>query len=122
TVQGIIAQQLTDLTSLTFSTYTPAYPTACNGLTGEQMLNHSRFAFVLAAALLPSAHAQGRGEPGKSIGSVTVRGNLIVMTLDEGVLGKESLFDLAHRTVRYTPDGAAYRVESAPVKRDSDFG
>src|SRR5436190_23454931 len=76
---------------------------------------------ALAAALLP-VHAQGRGEPGKSIGSVTVRGNLIVMTLDEGVLGKESLFDLAHRTVRYTPDGAAYRVESARVKWDSDFG
>ncbi|MEO8372751.1 MAG: hypothetical protein ABI806_26440 [Candidatus Solibacter sp.] len=86
------------------------------------MLNYSRFALVLAVALIPSAHAQGRGEPGKSIGSVAVRGNLIVMTLDEGVLGTESLFDLAHRTVRYTPDGAAYRVENAPLKWDSDFG
>ena len=66
-------------------------------------MNYSSFAFVLAIALIPSVHAQGRGEPGKSIGSVAVRGNLIVMTLDEGVLGKESLFDLARRTVRYTP-------------------
>jgi len=38
------------------------------------------------------------------------------------VLGKESLFDLAHRTVRYTPEGAGYRVENAALKWDSDFG
>ena len=83
---------------------------------------YSRFAFILAVALVSSAHGQGRGEPGKSIGSVTVRGNLIVMTLDQGVLGKESLFDLAHRTVRYTAEGSAYRVDNAPLKWDSDFG
>ena len=33
-------------------------------------------------------YGQGRGEPGKPIGSISVRGNLIVMTLDDGVLGK----------------------------------
>src|SRR5690348_13885638 len=48
-----------------------------------------------ASSLAASLQAQGRGEPGKSIGSVAVRGNLIVMTLNEGALGKESLFDLA---------------------------
>ena len=77
---------------------------------------------LVGFAVLPAAQAQGRGEPGKSIGSVAVRGNLIVMTLDEGVLGKERLFDLAHRTVRYTPEGAGYRVETAPLKWDSEFG
>ena len=34
------------------------------------------------------------------------------MTLDEGVLGKANLFDLAHRTLRFTPEGARYRVEN----------
>jgi len=45
---------------------------------------------VIAASMFLSvaAYGQGRGEPGKSIGSVAVRGNLIVMTLDEGVLGE----------------------------------
>ena len=89
------------------------------------MRHDSPFVFSLifcAAALLPTVYAQGRGQPGKAIGSVAVRGNLIVLTLDEGVLGKESLFDLAHRTVRYTPEGAAYRVENVPLQWDSDFG
>jgi hypothetical protein len=63
----------------------------------------------------------GPGE-GHSIGSVTTRGNLIVLTLDEDVLGKSNLFNLEHRTLRFTPDGAGYRVENLPLQWDSDFG
>jgi hypothetical protein len=74
--------------------------------------------FVLHDAAL----CQGRGEPGKSIGTVSVRGNLILLTLNEGVLGKASLFDLVHRTLRFTPDGTQYRAENVAFQWDSDFG
>jgi hypothetical protein len=59
---------------------------------------------------------------GHSIGAITTQGNLIVLTLDEGVLGKANLFDLAHRTLRFTPDGPRYRVENLPLQWDSEFG
>jgi len=70
----------------------------------------------------PMARAQFRQEPGKSLGTVTTQGNLILMTLDEGALGKQNLFDLAHRTLRFTPDGSGYRVENRAEEWDSDFG
>jgi hypothetical protein len=68
------------------------------------------------------AHAQGRGEPGRSIGAISTRGNLIVMTLDEGALGKANLFDLGHRTLRFTPEGSKFRAENVPFQWDSEFG
>jgi hypothetical protein len=64
----------------------------------------------------------GRGEPGRSIGTVTAQGGLIVMTLDESVLGKETLFDLGRRTLRFTPDGAGYRAENLPLAWDPELG
>jgi hypothetical protein len=66
--------------------------------------------------------AQERQEPGKSIGKVSVVGNLILMELDEGALGRENLFDLGRRTIRFTPGQAGYRVENLPLKWDADFG
>ena len=69
-----------------------------------------------------TAYAQDLQETGKSIGTVTTQGNLIVMTLDEGVLGKANLFDLGHRTLRFTPDGPGYRMANLPVEWDSNFG
>ena len=82
------------------------------------------FPGVLAAlmALGSLAYGQGRGEPGHPIGTVTTQGNLVVMTLDEGVLGRNVLFNLAHHTLRFTPDGAGYRVENVAFKWDADFG
>jgi hypothetical protein len=73
-------------------------------------------------ALAVSAYGQGRGEPGRSIGTISVRGNLIVMTLDEGVLGKARRFDLGHHTLRFTPEGSQYRAENVAFQWDSDFG
>ena len=68
-------------------------------------------------------HAQGRGEePGKSIGKVTVVGNLILMELNKGALGQQNLFDLGQRTLRFTPDGSGYRVENVPLQWDAEFG
>jgi hypothetical protein len=66
--------------------------------------------------------AQYRQEPGRSLGTITTRGNLIIMTLDEGELGKPNLFNLAHHTVRFTPDGAGYRVENLAEAWDPEFG
>jgi hypothetical protein len=87
------------------------------------MVKTTSFAWVAAAvSLAVPIFGQGRGEPGKSIGSVAVRDNLIVMTLDEGVLGSESLFDLVHHTLRFTPVESQYRVENTAWKWDPEFG
>src|SRR5581483_1823963 len=58
---------------------------------------------VVCSAFLgtPAAPAQDLQETGKSIGAVSTQGNLIVMTLNENVLGKANLFDLRHRTLRF---------------------
>jgi hypothetical protein len=69
-----------------------------------------------------AGHAQYRQEQGHSIGTVTTQGNLIILTLDEDVLGKANLFNLAHRTLRFTPEGSRYRVETLPAQWDSEFG
>jgi hypothetical protein len=73
-------------------------------------------------ALCGLAHAQGRDEPGRSIGAISTRENLIVMTLDEGALGKANLFDLGHHTLRFTPEGSKYRAENATFQWDPEFG
>lgn len=79
---------------------------------------------ILAAVMFCSAlgQAQYRVGQGHSIGAVTTQGKLIVLTLDDDVLGKANLFNLAHRTLRFTPDGSRYRVENLPLQWDSDFG
>ena len=79
---------------------------------------------ILCTAFLPqsSAFAQDRDVPGKPIGKVSVRGNLILLELDEGALGHENLFDLGQRTLRFTPASAGYRVENLPLAWDADFG
>ncbi|HKO20719.1 MAG TPA: hypothetical protein VJU82_17730 [Acidobacteriaceae bacterium] len=84
----------------------------------------SRASALALLAMITSipAHAQGRMTPGKSIGSVTTHGNLIILTLNEDALGKPHLFDLAHHTVRFTPEGSRYRVETLPETWDNDFG
>src|ERR1035437_8982958 len=69
-----------------------------------------------------AAPAQYLQEPGHSIGTVTTQGNLIVLTLDEDVLGKANLFNLAHHTLRFTPHGSQYTVETIPWQWDSEFG
>src|SRR5438552_6587884 len=62
------------------------------------------------------AYNQGRQEPGRSIGTITTQGNLIVMTLNEGVFGKANMFDLSRHTLRFTPDGSGYRAENMALQ------
>jgi len=80
--------------------------------------------FLVCGPLLlgQTGFAQDLQEAGKSIGTVTTQENLIVMTLDDNVLGGVNLFDLAHRTLRFTPDGPGYRIANLPVEWDSDSG
>ncbi len=73
-------------------------------------------------ALSAPAMGQGRQEPGHSIGAISTQGNLIVMTLEEGALGKANLFDLGRRTLRFTPEGGEYRVENRALQWDADLG
>jgi hypothetical protein len=80
-------------------------------------------AFLALLILFPAVgQAQFRQEPGKSIGTIATQGKLIVMTLNEGALGRANLFDLAHHTLRFTPDGSKYRVENLSFQWDSAFG
>ena len=79
--------------------------------------------FLALAACATIAFGQPRQqEPGRSIGKIATQGDLIVFELDEGALGKSNLFDLTGRTLRFTPDGAGYRVENAALAWDADFG
>jgi hypothetical protein len=77
---------------------------------------------IATALTLLSPAQEPKKEQGHSIGSVSTHGDLIVMTLDKGVLGDANLFNLEGRTVRFTPDGPGYRVETGRLKWDSDFG
>lgn len=77
---------------------------------------------LLVALTSVVVNSQTRQDPGKSIGSVTTQGNLIVMELNEGVWGKANIFDLAHRTLRFTPAGTGYRAENLAFQWDSEFG
>ncbi|MGA3241906.1 MAG: hypothetical protein ABSG03_37100 [Bryobacteraceae bacterium] len=79
-----------------------------------------RIAFPMAFAAL--LHGQGRQEPGHSIGKISTQGDLIVMTLDEGALGKANMFDLVRHTLRFTPDGSRYRAENLAWQWDAEFG
>ena len=85
----------------------------------------SRNAVLVSCGLLliaSSSYAQQDNEPGHSIGKVSAKGDLIVMELDEGALGKANLFDLTGHTLRFTPEGSRYRIENGPLHWDSDFG
>ena len=65
---------------------------------------------------------EDRVEQGQSIGKVSIKDNLIIMELDEGALGKANLFDLVDHTIRFTPDGSRYRIETGALQWDADFG
>ena len=67
-------------------------------------------------------YGQARQEPGRTIGAITTQGDLIVMELNEGVFGKANLFDLARRTLRFTPDGTGYRAANLALQWDAEFG
>jgi len=79
---------------------------------------------ILWAILLPGTRirAQEGEEPGRSIGNVSVLGDLILLELNRGALGRENLFDLRGRTLRFAPGPAGYHVENLPLRWDPAFG
>src|SRR3954453_7047609 len=84
-----------------------------------------RISPMLAAVslwVMNAALGASQGQPGRMSGKATARDKLIVLELDTGVIAPEHLFDLDHRTVRFTPDGSKYRIENVPVVWDSAFG
>lgn len=80
-----------------------------------------RVPLLLVLAAAPSLLLAQR-QPGHPIGKVTTVGNLIHLELDRGAVAPERLFDLDHKTLRFTPDGAGYRVENVALQWDADFG
>jgi len=85
-------------------------------------LLRSGFLFLCGIILHASiVHAQWE-RPGHPIGKVSVKGDLVVMELDDDALGKANLFDLLGHTLRITPDGSRYRVQNGPLQWDADFG
>jgi len=85
-------------------------------------MNAIRRATILVALVaLPYALSAQR-QPGHPIGKVTTVGNLIHLELDSGAVAPERLFDLDHRTLRFTPDGSGYRAENVGLVWDADFG
>jgi hypothetical protein len=85
------------------------------------MITTRRASILFALIALPCALIAQR-QPGRPIGKVTTMGNLIHLELDSGAVTPERLFDLDHRTLRFTPDGSGYRIENAPLVWDADFG
>jgi len=84
-----------------------------------------RSAALVACGLLlivSLSYAEQDDEPGRSIGKVSIDGDLILLELDDGALGKANPFDLAGQTLRFSPEGSLYRVESGPLHWDSDYG
>ena len=79
------------------------------------------FTALAGLAVLPApaghdiTYAQGAQTPGRSIGTISTEGDLIVMTLNEGALGSANPFDLGGRTLRFTPGAGGYRGENRPV-------
>ena len=92
---------------------------------------------VLVAALAVSPAAQQRVNPdsnterggadvkqvpGKKIGTVTGRGNIIHLELDAGAVADHNLFDLDKRTIRFTPAPGGFRAENLPLQWDAAPG
>ena len=85
----------------------------------------SRRAALVACGLLVHvslAAAQEETAPGHSIGEVSIQGDLIVVELHDGALGEANPFDLAGRTLSFTPVGSRYRVASGDLRWEADLG
>lgn len=67
-------------------------------------------------------NAEQQTTPGHSIGKVSVKGDLIMIELDSAALGQPNLFDLAGRTLRFSPVGSRYRVSNGALRWDTNYG
>ena len=60
--------------------------------------------------------------PGRKIGSVTTKGNLVLLELDAGAISNQNLFDLDKRTIRFTPAAGGFRAENLSLQWDAATG
>ena len=71
--------------------------------------------------------------PGRKIGNITTKGNLVLLELDEGAISNQNLFDLDKRTLRFTPvppkpageggpAAGGFRVENLPLQWEAATG
>lgn len=82
---------------------------------------HCMLALLLGAAI-GRANGVVAQTPPQSLGTISTRGDLIILELDPDAIPPANLFDLEGRTVRFTPDGAGYRAEVLPLQWDPEFG
>jgi len=66
--------------------------------------------------------ADVRQVPGKKIGTVTTRGNIVHLELDAGAAADHNLFDLDKRTIRFTPAPGGFRADNLPLQWDAAAG
>src|SRR5262245_16265140 len=59
--------------------------------------------------------------PGRKIGTVTTRGDIVHLELDEGVIAN-NLFDLDKRTIRFNPAAGGFRAENLPLQWETATG
>jgi hypothetical protein len=59
---------------------------------------------------------------GQPVGTITAVGDVAVLELDEGVVSDANLFDLDGRTLRFTPEGSGFRVETLPLEWSAEGG
>lgn len=93
-------------------------------------------ALIAVSALLSSIAAQQRANansnterggqdvqqiPGRKIGAITTKGNVIQLELDAGVI-EQNLFDLDKRTIRFTPATGGFRAENLPLLWEAATG
>lgn len=78
--------------------------------------------FCSTLLMISLCHAQAGEEQGYSIGKVSIQGNLIVLELNDGALGRSNLFDLNGRTLFFSPGRSGYRIENRPLHWDPDYG
>ena len=69
-----------------------------------------------------TADGQAAEEGGHSIGRVSTHGKLIVVELDAKALGRANPFNLAGRTLRFTPTAPGYKIEKLALRWNPDFG
>jgi hypothetical protein len=73
-------------------------------------------AYVSPHTNTPYGGSHVRQVQGRASGTITTHGEIAVLELDEGMISGANLFDLDARTLRFTPEGAGYRVENVPLE------
>ena len=77
---------------------------------------------ICTALLWPAMLSAQDDRQGHSIGQISTLGDLVVMQLNEGALGKANLFDLTGHTLRFLPQHSRYSVRVTSLQWESDFG